>query len=93
MADIKPNFLERSQHLNFQRGGGGSCYAVEIKVAPKVEEIFWQAEGTKVASEVEKNLWQAEGLGICVQYEVMLLGSVQASSLCGISTVVHVMTW
>jgi hypothetical protein len=46
-----------------------------------------------MASEVEKNLWQAEGLGMCVQYEVMLLGSVQSSTLCGISTVVHVMTW
>ncbi len=93
MAEIKPNFLERSQHLNFQQGGGGSCYPIEIKVAPKVEENLWQAEGTKMASEVEKNLWQAEGLGMCVQYEVMLLGSVQASTLCGISTVVLVMTW
>jgi hypothetical protein len=46
-----------------------------------------------VASELEKNLWQAEGLGMCVQYEVMLLGSVQAPTLCGISRVVHVMTW
>jgi hypothetical protein len=46
-----------------------------------------------VASELEKNLWQAEGLGMCVQYEVMLLGSVQAPTLCSISTVVHVMTW
>ncbi len=46
-----------------------------------------------MASEVERNLWQAEGLGMCVQYEVMLLGSVQASTLCSTSTVVHVMTW
>lgn len=34
-----------------------------------------------MASELEKNLWQAEGLGMCVQYEVMLLGSVQAPTL------------
>jgi hypothetical protein len=41
MAEIKPNFLARSVHLNFQQGGGGSCLPVEIKVAPKVEENLW----------------------------------------------------